>query len=123
MVTERFTTTWRGNISPTTASNTTTAMSPTSIFLIMSCPPHTRNSTAAALLQLSGCTLHIVRQSHRLDQSELFFDEVDVFFFALLNVNQQIAGHIILDAFAVGDCGFVHGVRFHLAAKVAPQNL
>jgi hypothetical protein len=33
MVTERFTTAWRGNMNPMTAINTTTTMSPVSIFL------------------------------------------------------------------------------------------
>ena len=54
--------------------------------------------------------------------SKLLFDEVDVLFFALLDVHQQIASHEILDRLAVRDGGGVHGMRFHLPAQIALQD-
>src|SRR5271168_2995438 len=104
MVTERCTTTWRGNIRPMTAINTTPTMSTVRNFLSMFISP-AFFLTAAVFFQLSGSTLDIVRQAHLVDQAELLFDEVDVFFFALLDMHQQIARHVVLDAFAVRNGG------------------
>src|SRR6202042_3260202 len=102
IVTERFTCTWRGKIKPTTARTTNKAMRPMNIFFIMAgAPSNFCGLSGAAFFQFAGRALHVVRQSHFLDQSKLLFNEVDVLFFALLYVHQQITSHEVLDGLAV----------------------
>ena len=67
--------------------------------------------------------MQIVLQTHFIDEPELLFDEVDVLFFAFLNVHQQIARHVILDGFAVCDGRGVHRMRLHFALQIAQQYL
>src|SRR5271169_4444668 len=114
MTTERCTRTWRGSSQPTTAATTSRTTRLRSIFFIMSVARGFLRGIA--LRQFSGCALNVIRQSHFVDQAELLFDEVDVFFFAFLDLRQQFAGDEILDGFAVADGGAVHGVRLHLPA-------
>src|SRR5208337_1597363 len=82
-----------------------------------------RPSARSALLKLAGGRLNIVMQGHLVDEAELLLDEVDVFFLALLNVHQQLAGHVVLDGFAMRDRGGVQRMRRHFTLQVALQYL
>ena len=47
-----------------------------------------RRSGGSALAHIARSRLNVVLQTHFLDEPELLFDEVDVIFFALLNLHQ-----------------------------------
>src|SRR3546814_1711750 len=67
----------------------------------------------------SHSRLKIMLLAALLDLSQLFFDPVDVFFFALLDTNQQFARHVIADRLAVRDRVLVDRMRFLYTTKVA----
>src|SRR3546814_17145896 len=52
------------------------------------------------LADLAHARLQIILLADLLDQSQLFFDPVDVFFFALLDTNHKFARHVIADRLA-----------------------
>src|SRR3546814_4410953 len=74
------------------------------------------------LADLAHARLQIILLADLLDQSQLFFDPVDVFFFALLDTNQQFARHVIADRLAVRDRVLVDRMRFLFTTKVAFQD-
>src|SRR6266404_5479413 len=60
-------------------------------------PDEGRSSGGTALVQLAGGGLYVILQAHLVDESELYFEEVDMLFLALLDVDQEFAGDEVPD--------------------------
>src|SRR5882724_4295563 len=85
--------------------------------------PPERASGGTALVQLAGGRLNVILQAHLVDESQLFFDEVDMLFLACLDVEQELASDEVPNRFAVLDSGVVQWMRGHLQLQIAEQYL